>query len=58
MLSFFPDALDEIFNLIESVSEGFPTYFSRLTRSKEPQLGGTVNHGATKLVVICVRDKD
>ena len=27
MLSFFPqDALDEIWDLIESVSEGFPTY--------------------------------
>ena len=27
MLSFFPrDILDEILNLIESVSEGFPTY--------------------------------
>ena len=29
MLSFFPRAvLDEILNLIESVSEGFPTYTS------------------------------
>ena len=29
MLSFFPrDVLDEIFNLIESVSEGFPAYSS------------------------------
>ena len=28
MLSFFPrDVLDEIWDLIESVSEGFPTYF-------------------------------
>ena len=27
MLSFFPrDVLDEIFDLIESVNEGFPTY--------------------------------
>ena len=27
MLSFFPrDVLDEILNLIESISEGFPTY--------------------------------
>ena len=27
MLSFFPrDVLDEIFNLIESVSDGFPSY--------------------------------
>ena len=29
MLSFFPrGVLDEILNLIESVSEGFPSYFS------------------------------
>ena len=29
MLSFFRrDGLDEILNLIESVSEGFPTFFS------------------------------
>ena len=29
MLSFFPrDVLDEILNLIESVSEGFPTYYN------------------------------
>ena len=29
MLSFFPqDVLDDILNLIESVSEGFPTYSS------------------------------
>ena len=30
VLSFFPlDVLDEIWDLIESVSEGFLTYFSR-----------------------------
>ena len=30
VLSFFPlDVLDEILNLIESVSEGFPTYFRK-----------------------------
>ena len=30
MLSFFPrGVLDEILNLIESVSEGFPSYFFR-----------------------------
>ena len=32
MLFFFPrGVLDEILNLIESVSEGFPSYFSMLT---------------------------
>ena len=31
VLSFFPrDVLDEILNLIESVSEGFPSYSSKL----------------------------
>ena len=34
MLSFFPrDVLDEIFNLIESGSEGFPTYFCDVDKS-------------------------
>ena len=33
MLSFFPrDVLDEILDLIESVSEGFPTYSYATTR--------------------------
>ena len=32
MLSFFPrGVLDEILNLIESVSEGFPSYSSKIT---------------------------
>ena len=32
MLSFFPrDVLDEIWDLVESVSEGFPTYFYSIT---------------------------
>ena len=31
VLSFFPrGVLDEILNLIESVSEGFPSYFYRI----------------------------
>ena len=35
MLSFFPlDALDEIWDLIWSVSEGFPTFFSKTVYSK------------------------
>ena len=34
VLSFFPrGVLDEILNLIESVSEGFPSYFGRTPRS-------------------------
>ena len=36
MLSLFPrDVLDEIWDLIESVSEGFPTYFCQLIRAAE-----------------------
>ena len=32
MLSFFPrDVLDEIWDLVESVSEEFPTYFCSIT---------------------------
>ena len=35
MLSFFPrDVLDEIWDLIESVSEGFPSYSSNSVRYK------------------------
>ena len=36
MLSFFPrGVLDEILNLIESVSEDFPSYFHNFSRYKE-----------------------
>ena len=36
VLSFFPrDVLDEILNLIESVSEDFPSYFSKLKKKKK-----------------------
>ena len=35
VLSFFPrDVLDEILNLIESVSEDFPSYFYKPVRSQ------------------------
>ena len=38
MLSFFPrDVLDEILNLIESVSEGFPSYSFMLSLSEDTQ---------------------
>ena len=36
MLSFFPrGVLDEILNLIESVSEGFPSYSFTICRSQQ-----------------------
>ena len=38
VLSFFPrDVLDEILNLIESVSEDFPSYSSKLISSPGPK---------------------
>ena len=49
MLSFFPrGVLDEILNLIESVSEGFPTYFSSAGASYNLD---TVGQGPTALAV-------
>ena len=43
MLSFFPrDVLDEILNLIESVSEGFPSYSYRPFRVLGKELGHEV----------------
>ena len=37
MLSFFPrDVLDKILNLLESVSEGLPTYSSMQTEKSQP----------------------
>ena len=57
MLSFFPRAvLDEILNLIESVSEGFPSYShlrpdSTRSRSRERVwLVGAVRSGRSALV--------
>ena len=39
MLSFFPrGVLDEILNLIESVSEDFPSYFCNLTNKNVSQI--------------------
>ena len=52
MLSFFPrDVLDEILNLIESVSEGFPTYsFTNKIAGASYNLV-TVGQGPTALAV-------
>ena len=39
MLSFFPlDVLDDILDLIESVSEGFLTYFSNMVQAENKQV--------------------
>ena len=44
MLSFFPrDVLDEILNLIESVSEGFPSYSSILQVEKTAEAPSASN---------------
>ena len=41
MLSFFPrDVLDELWDLIESVSEGFPTYTCSITVLSHEKLSG------------------
>ena len=43
VLSFFPrDVLDEILNLIESVSEDFPSYSSIMWYSKIPKLNANL----------------
>ena len=46
VLSFFPrDVLDEILNLIESVSEDFPSYsYGRLLVQIQVTLRGTINN--------------
>ena len=64
MLSFFPqDVLDEVLDLVESVSEGFPTY-SFQVMSLLDQLGFTYiwnSQNITKLqlnmVIQCVYDQ-
>ena len=46
VLSYFPrDVLDEILNLIESVSEDFPSYFYERNRVK---VRSTPGHNATR----------
>ena len=51
MLSFFPrNVLDEILNLIESVSEGFPTYSFINSRSNCLKPRNAVRH---KAVFLC-----
>ena len=50
MLSFFPlDVLDEIWDLIESVSEGFPTY--SVKASLASSLNGYMYSNCTSLNV-------
>ena len=64
MLSFFPqDVLDEVLDLVESVSEGFPTYCFQVM-SLLDQLGFTYiwnSQNITKLqlnmVIQCVYDQ-
>ena len=45
LLSFFPrDVLGEILDLIESVSEGFPTYSCRTKAKVTVAYGGDIRH--------------
>ena len=44
VLSFFPrDVLDEILNLIESVSEDFPSYSYSITKFAQYRTNGNLN---------------
>ena len=54
VLSFFPrDVLDEILNLIESVSEDFPSYSYEHTSEKEKSvINNHIFHNATRFVSI------
>ena len=50
MLSFFPrDVLDEIWDLIESVSEGFPSYFYLKLLLSESKFSGTIKFEISSL---------
>ena len=50
MLSLFPrGVLGEILNLIESVSEGFPSYSSKNCQKRKPQSGGVVLDAKKKI---------
>ena len=54
VLSFFPrDVLDEILNLIESVSEDFPSYFS----NGKTNIISNKNKTISKLKIVIVKIK-
>ena len=56
MLSFFPrGVLDEILNLIESVSEGFPSYSSEKEKSV---INNHIFHNATRFAVSVNEDQE
>ena len=56
MLSFFPlDVLDEIWDVIESVSGGFPTYSSEQENSV---INNHIFHNATRFAVSVNEDKE
>ena len=51
MLSFFPrDVLDEIWDLIESVSEGFPTYSCSITVLSHEKLSRGKRYSVRKAI--------
>ena len=56
MLSFFPrGVLDEILHLIESVSEGFPSYFSE---KEKCVINNHIFHNATRFAVSVNEDQE
>ena len=60
MLSFFPrGVLDEILNLIESVSEEFPSYSYEQTPEKEKSvINNHIFHNATRFAVSVNEDQE
>ena len=60
VLSFFPrDVLDEILNLIESVSEDFPSYSYEQTSEKEKSvINNHIFHDATRFAVSVNEDQE
>ena len=56
MLSFFPlDVLDEIWDLIESVSEGFLTYSFA---EKKSVISHHISHNATRIAISVNEDQE
>ena len=61
MLSFFPRCvLDEILNLIESVSEGFPSYSNCVYPIiiRDPPIESAIHKSALNLFMNIVREKE
>ena len=60
VLSFFPrDVLDEILNLIESVSEDFPSYsYEQKSEIEKSVINNHIFHNATRFAVSLNEDQE